>query len=76
MVEYNEELDVRNEKCPLPVKKTKNALKSMSTGEVLHVMATDPSSGQDIEILLKMLNDRLIESCFDNGVFHFFIEKS
>ena len=76
MTEYKEELDVRNERCPIPVKKTKNLLKNMSTGEILHVMATDPYSEQDIEILLVATNDRLIESRCDNGVFHYFIERN
>jgi len=75
MPEFKVELDVRNEICPQPVMKTKKILKEMSSGEVLHVMATDPTSEHDIEVLLGALRDSLIESSFENGVYHFYIEK-
>jgi len=41
-------LDVRGFKCPLPVLKTKLALRPMAVGEVLRVLATDPMSVLDL----------------------------
>jgi len=75
MPEFKVELDVRDEDCPQPVMKTKQLLKDMSSGEVLHVMATDPTAEHDIEVLLGALRDTLLESSFENGVYHFYIEK-
>lgn len=76
MLEYQYELDVTDKACPQPVMQTKQLLKKMNSGEVLHVMATDPVAEQDINMLLDAIADKLIEKSVDDGVFHFYIEKS
>jgi len=77
MPDFQHELDSRNESCPIPVMKTKKALKGMSAGEVLHVIATDPASVQDISILLEAMDDELLESVEGgDGEYHFYIKKS
>jgi tRNA 2-thiouridine synthesizing protein A len=76
MPEYQKQLDAREENCPQPVKQTKLLLKGMQSGEVLHVMATDPTAGQDIDLLLEVIGDKMINSHFDEGVYHFYIEKN
>ena len=75
MPDFQHELDARNESCPMPVMKTKKALKSMNSGEVLHVMATDPASSDDIHALLENLNASIIESNKNGGEYHFYIKK-
>jgi len=76
MTEFQQELDARSENCPSPVMMTKNALKEMLSGEVLHVMATDPVSVQDIKMLVDAISYQLIDSSESNGEFHFYIKKS
>ena len=76
MTEFQQELDARSETCPSPVMMTKNALKAMGSGEVLHVMATDPVSVQDIGMLVDAISYQLIDSSETNGEFHFYIKKS
>ena len=76
MPDFQQEIDARNENCPMPVMETKKALKSMHAGEVLHVVATDPVSVQDISILLDALEDELIETSEADGEYHFYIKKS
>ena len=76
MHEFQHELDASNESCPMPVMKTKKMLKGMSAGEILHVIATDPASVQDITILLETLKDELLENEESNGIYHFYIKKS
>lgn len=75
MPDFDQELDSRNESCPIPVMKTKKLLKTMSSGEVLHVIATDPASVQDIAILLEAMDDELIEKSEGGGEYHFYIKK-
>lgn len=75
MPDFQQELDSRNESCPMPVMKTKKMLKGMSAGEVLHVIATDPASVQDITILLEAMDDELIETSEAGGEYHFYIKK-
>ena len=76
MTEFQQELDARSEHCPSPVMMTKNALKEMSSGEVLHVIATDPVSVQDIKMLVDVISYQLVDSNESNGEFHFYIRKS
>ena len=75
MIEFKHELDARNESCPLPVLRTKRMLGSMPAGEILHVIATDPASVEDINILLEALHHELIESRRVGAEYHFYIKK-
>ena len=77
MTDFQVEIDARNLSCPMPAMKAKKALKGMSSGEVLHVIATDPASVQDLEILLESLDDdELLEHTEGSGEFHFYIKKT
>ena len=75
MLEFQQELDVRDESCPGPVIKTKHRLLSMGSGEVLHVMATDPNAAEDIGLLLATLQAEMVQSNEQDSVFHFYIRK-
>ena len=75
MPEFQHELDTRNESCPMPVMKTKKALKKLASGEVLFVKATDPASVDDISALLENLDSSIIESSKEGDEYHFYIKK-
>jgi len=76
MPEFQKELDAKDMSCPAPVMKTKKMLRDMVAGDVLHVVATDPASIEDINILLESFDDTLIDSSESNGEYHFYIKKS
>ena len=40
-------LDARGLKCPMPIVKTAQAIKTVASGELLEVLATDPGSIAD-----------------------------
>ncbi len=69
-------LDLSGLKCPLPVLKTRKALKSMAPGDRLEVRCTDPLSVIDIPHLVGAIGDRweIIERGERETVFR--IEKS
>jgi tRNA 2-thiouridine synthesizing protein A len=46
MMEY--ELDTRGLLCPLPVLKARKRLKSLKSGQILRLIATDPASVIDV----------------------------
>ncbi len=52
-------LDLTGLKCPLPVLKTRKALKSLSAGDRLEVHCTDPLSVIDIPNLIRETGDRV-----------------
>lgn len=45
---FDEQIDTRGTKCPMPVLKTKKALAKMQAGDVLLVLATDSASVADL----------------------------
>ena len=52
-------LDLTGLKCPLPVLRTRKALRQMQAGALLEVIATDPMSAIDIPNLLRESGDIL-----------------
>ena len=47
MQHADQEIDARGLNCPLPILRTKKTLNGMASGQVLHIMATDPGSIRD-----------------------------
>ncbi|MEY8881153.1 sulfurtransferase TusA family protein [Donghicola sp. XS_ASV15] len=47
-MEWNEEIDAIGMLCPLPVLKARKRLKSMTSGQVLRLIATDPAAVVDV----------------------------
>lgn len=52
-------LDLTGLKCPLPVLRTRKALKALSAGDQLEVHCTDPLSVIDIPNLIRETGDRI-----------------
>ncbi len=49
----DETLDVRGISCPMPSLKTAKTMKSMSPGQILEVLGTDPGTKKDMPKLAK-----------------------
>ena len=69
-------LDTKGLQCPLPILKTRKALKSLAPGEVLTVEATDPSAVDDMKAFCVATGHELMSSTNVDGVFIFEIKKS
>lgn len=76
MTNFDHELDACGLNCPLPILRTKKALAVMVTGQILHVVATDPGSWKDIPVFAKQTGNQLLESSETEGKYHYFIQKS
>lgn len=68
-------LDVRNESCPLPVLKTKKAIKKMDKGEILEVLATDPGSLRDIPAWAVNTKQEFLSYNVTDGTYRYLIRK-
>jgi tRNA 2-thiouridine synthesizing protein A len=68
-------LDLRGLKCPLPVLRTRKALRAMAAGQALAVQCTDPLSRIDVPNLLARTGDRLERVEERDGVLTFHIRK-
>ncbi len=69
-------LDLSRLKCPLPALKTRKALKTLSSGDVLEVLCTDPLSVIDIPALIQETGDRVEITRRDEQAIVFVIEKA
>lgn len=76
MSESQQELDTSGLSCPMPVLRTKKAIKKLASGEVLHVIATDPASNDDIPGLAEELDCSVEASQQEDGKYHFYIKKN
>jgi len=72
----DQSLDVKGLNCPLPILKAKKALKDMSTGSTLEILATDPGAVKDFEAFCRTTGNELVESKQDNDVFTFVIKRT
>jgi len=60
-------LDAQGLYCPEPVMLLHNAIREMSTGEVVKVIATDPSTQRDIPKFCQFLGHRLLDKSIENN---------
>jgi len=70
------ELDLSGLKCPLPVLRTRKALRSLSPGDRLHVICTDPLAGIDVPNLVRETGDILEDQRQDDARISFLIRKA
>jgi tRNA 2-thiouridine synthesizing protein A len=69
-------LDTKGMNCPLPVLKAKKAIKDIPVGDILRVLATDPSAKRDFQSYCRSTGYELLESKEEGGVFVFVIRKT
>jgi len=48
-IQFNQTLDVKGAKCPMPLVKSRKAINNLAVGEVLQVIATDRGSVADFQ---------------------------
>jgi tRNA 2-thiouridine synthesizing protein A len=76
MITADQELDARGLNCPLPILRTKKAIATLASGQVLKVIATDPGSVKDIESYCRQTGNELLESQSSANDFQFMIRKA
>lgn len=75
MTTYEHVLDASGLNCPLPILRAKKGIKDLESGQVLHVIATDPGAIKDFEAFCKQTGNELLSSTEAEGKFHFDIRK-
>ena len=74
-MQFDRELDVKGLNCPLPILRTKKALAEMSSGQVLRVLATDPSAAKDFQAFARQTGNPLLSTAEADQVFEFFFQR-
>jgi len=76
MAKFDQELDASGLNCPLPILRAKKSLAALTSGQVLHIIATDPGAVKDFEAFAKQTGNELMESREESGKYHFLMKKA
>ena len=75
-IQITRQLDARGLTCPMPIVKTAQAMKELTAGETLEVLATDAGSVKDFAAWSRTTGNALVESSVDGTVFRFVLRKA
>jgi tRNA 2-thiouridine synthesizing protein A len=74
-VPHDREVDARGLNCPLPILRTKKTLNDMQSGQVVHILATDPASVRDFQAFAKQTGNELVGQGERDGAFWFLLKR-
>lgn len=69
------ELDAKGLMCPEPVMLLHKKVRELESGQILKVVATDPSTTRDIPKFCQFLGFELLESAERDGEFLYWLKK-
>jgi TusA-related sulfurtransferase len=62
--------------CPMPIVKTREALRELAVGEALEVLSDDPASEADMKSWSERTGHELVEVSRDGAIYRFLLRKS
>ncbi|WP_301107576.1 sulfurtransferase TusA family protein [Sporosarcina sp.] len=69
-------LDAKGLACPMPIVRTKKAIDTIQSGEILEVLTTDKGSLNDIKAWSAAGGHTVLEQKEEAGVLYFYIQKA
>lgn len=67
-------VDASGLSCPMPILKAAQAIKSVQTGDLIEIVATDPGSVKDFEAWARSTGNTLVEQDAAGGKFRFVLQ--
>jgi len=74
-IKVDHQLDASGLFCPEPVMMLHNKIRELNTGEVLEIIATDPSTTRDIPKFCNFLGHELLEQEERDQRFYYYLKK-
>lgn len=75
LVEITTRVDARGLSCPMPIVRTAQAIRTMASGGLLEVLATDPGSVKDFAAWCRSTGNELLEQTSDGSAYRFVIRR-
>ena len=69
------QLDASGLVCPEPLMLVRNKVRTMAAGEVLHIVATDPSTSRDFHNFCRFMGHEMVAESTTDGTFEYWIRK-
>ncbi|MBN8761856.1 MAG: sulfurtransferase TusA family protein [Thiobacillus sp.] len=68
-------LDTSGKCCPMPIVETNKAIKGLSLGDILEIIATDTGTKKDIPSWCERTGQTLLSMTEESGVLHYHVRK-
>ena len=75
VLEIAVQVDARGLSCPMPIVRTALAVRSLTAGSIVEVLATDPGSQRDFVAWCRATGHELVEQTTDGNVHRFVIRR-
>jgi len=75
LLQIAQTVDARGLSCPMPIVKTAQAVKTVPSGALIEVLATDAGSVKDFAAWCRTTGNELVESSSDGAVYRFVIRR-
>ncbi|MFT5211286.1 MAG: tRNA 2-thiouridine synthesizing protein A [Flavobacterium sp.] len=73
--EVDVNVDARGLKCPEPLMLVRNKMMDMESGQIIKILATDPSTSWDFPNFCKFLSHEMLHSDTEDGEYQYWIRK-
>jgi tRNA 2-thiouridine synthesizing protein A len=70
-----QQVDARGLSCPMPIVKTAQAIKTIPSGSLVEVLATDAGSVKDFAAWSRSTGNELFEQSVDGSVYRFVLRR-
>lgn len=74
-ITYDVLVDARGLRCPEPLMVVRNRMMDMSSGQVVKILATDPSTSWDFANFCRFLNHELLQEEQSDDLYTYWIRK-
>jgi tRNA 2-thiouridine synthesizing protein A len=75
LLEITQVVDARGLSCPMPIVKTAQAVKTVPSGALIELLATDVGSIKDVAAWARVTGNELVEQRSDGAVYRFVIRR-
>ena len=70
-----QKVDARGLSCPMPIVKTAQAIKTVASGQLIEILATDAGSVKDFAAWSRTTGHELVEQSVDGDVYRFVVRR-
>jgi tRNA 2-thiouridine synthesizing protein A len=76
LVNVDKQIDCSGLLCPMPIVKTREALRGMAPGQVLEMLSDDPASEADMKSWTQRSGNELVGLSREGAVYRFLVRKT
>jgi len=74
-LEIAQQVDARGLSCPMPIVKTAQAIKTVASGQLIEILATDAGSVKDFAAWSRTTGHELVEQSVEGDVYRFVVRR-